>query len=166
MSHIETLERMRRLSQAQLAARSQHGFETGGRDEERDAIAAAIEALRDLPLLRQAVWDARAILGFDNDGQATPDAMTEPTLAELVLCDAREMREAYDEGQRETAELAREVEGLRVDAERYRWLRDRTAASHVGDEDYPSIVIGEHYDSRPLFELEADAAIDRARGAK
>lgn len=54
-------------------------------------------ALREeLVELRQAVWDARAIMGFDNDGDSTPDALKFPTLAVMVIADAKEMRDDYD----------------------------------------------------------------------
>lgn len=45
--------------------------------------------------LRQAVWDARAIMGFDNDGDPTPAAVVD--LHRLVLTDAQDMRDRDDE---------------------------------------------------------------------
>jgi len=55
-----------------------------------------MSAKTELAELRQAVWEARAILGFDNDGDPTPDALTFPTLAVLVKRDAAEFRKDYD----------------------------------------------------------------------
>ena len=46
--------------------------------------------------LRQGYWDARAIMGFDNDGDPTPLAVSSDFVA-LMLSDARDMRRDYDE---------------------------------------------------------------------
>lgn len=70
-----------------------------------ELVARATRAESELAALRQAVWDARAILGFDNGGDPTPDALAQPTLAELVLRDAREFRKDYDEACDEAAAL-------------------------------------------------------------
>lgn len=45
--------------------------------------------------LRQGIWDARAIMGFDNDGNPTPRALVSD-IVQLLLGDARSMREDYD----------------------------------------------------------------------
>lgn len=47
--------------------------------------------------LKQAYWEARAILGFDNDGDPTPAALTFPTIPDLMRRDAAEFRKDYDE---------------------------------------------------------------------
>ena len=47
--------------------------------------------------LRQAVWDAYGVLGFDQDGDATPDHLAYPALPDFVRQFATEMRKDYDE---------------------------------------------------------------------
>jgi len=46
--------------------------------------------------LRQAVWDAYGILGFDQDGDKTPDHLVYPPLPDFLRQFAREMRNDYD----------------------------------------------------------------------
>ena len=59
--------------------------------------------------------------------------------------------------------LTAEVEALRADAERYRWLRD---GDEVSDYPYPVMRQGGKYDfDRTIWFEELDAAIDAARGA-
>lgn len=81
---------------------------------ERDALAAEVERYR------QAIWDARALMGFDNDGDPTPAAVTYPHLADMLLRDAAEFRKDYDEACSEAAE----AEGLRADAGKWRKYGD------------------------------------------
>ncbi len=59
--------------------------------------------------------------------------------------------------------MAKEVAGLREDAERYRWLRDDSAS--VNSSDWPVIVMTGDRDYRSLWLSRADAAIDAARTA-
>ena len=47
--------------------------------------------------LRQAVWDAYGILGFDQDGDATPDALAHPPLPDFLRQFAAEARLDADE---------------------------------------------------------------------
>jgi hypothetical protein len=111
--------------------------------------------------LRQACWDARATLGFDNDGDPTPAALVYPTLAELVKRDAAEFRKDYDDALTELASLQRERD---ANAERYLWLRDNCKREWVSDMPHnkgaPSLDIDF---SAPGHDL--DASIDTARGA-
>lgn len=46
---------------------------------------------------RQALWDIYGILGFDQDGDPTPDALVAPPLIEVVVNAAKEFRAEYDE---------------------------------------------------------------------
>jgi len=48
------------------------------------AIADVLAAVAELAELRQAVWDAYGILGFDQDGDDTPDALAHPPLADFL----------------------------------------------------------------------------------
>lgn len=59
----------------------------------------AIEAVTDRRLrdARQALWDVYGILGFDQDGDKTPDALVHPPLEDVVRDAAREFREQADE---------------------------------------------------------------------
>lgn len=54
------------------------------------------DALLEVARLRQGYWEARAIMGFDNDGDSTPAAFASDFVA-LMLDDARSMRADYDE---------------------------------------------------------------------
>ena len=67
---------------------------------------------QELKELRQAVWDARATLGFDNSGNPTPDALKHPTLAELVKRDAAEFRKDYDDALLESCAIEANYERL------------------------------------------------------
>ncbi len=53
-----------------------------------------------------------------------------------------------------------EIERLRVDAERYRWLRNE-------GNPYALLVVGKYHatDVRPYYDADLDAAIDAARAA-
>ena len=61
----------------------------------------------------------------------------------------------------ENKKLCEENERLKVDAERYRWLRDAGATFYTGG---PEITDGS--DKVHVCEFAMDAAIDAARGAK
>lgn len=64
---------------------------------ELDRLQAALAASEQkVAELRQAYWEARAIMGFDNDGNPTPDALVYPSLPDLMKRDAMEMRGDYD----------------------------------------------------------------------
>jgi hypothetical protein len=85
----------------------------GDPDERTYRIVAALDdALRALlaerdgaeakvTYLLQALWDVYGILGFDQDGDATPAAV-KGDLADLVRNAAREARRDYDEALQET----------------------------------------------------------------
>lgn len=117
------------------------------RAENAELIVAMHEALpallhqlaeRDAKLaeLRQACWEARAVLGFDNDGDPTPDALVYPSLADLVRRDAAEFRKDYDEACNEAhaAERAREeATGLLLE-----WADDAEANGYAASE-YPLV---------------------------
>jgi len=63
--------------------------------------ATDYEALRaEVERLRQAHWDARAVMGFDNDGDPTPHAVVSD-FCELILRDAKAMRADLDESRKE-----------------------------------------------------------------
>lgn len=47
--------------------------------------------------LRQAIWDACAVLGMDTDGNATPRHLIHPPLDELIVSEARRARQDYDD---------------------------------------------------------------------
>lgn len=115
---------------------------------ERDALAA--EVLR----YRQAIWDARALMGFDNDGNPTPAALAYPHLADMLLRDAAEFRKDYDQACSE----ADEVEGLRADAERYRFL---ASPLPINKQRWDRNGILDQMPHLAKFDL--DAAIDAAR---
>ncbi len=53
--------------------------------------------------LKQAYWEARAIMGFDNHGDPTPAALVYPAIADLMKRDAEEMRRDYDAALRQDA---------------------------------------------------------------
>jgi hypothetical protein len=59
------------------------------------------EVTTKLEELRQGYWDARAVMGFDNDGDPTPRAITS-SLTALMASDAKSMRDDYDESLRES----------------------------------------------------------------
>lgn len=68
--------------------------------------------------LKQAIWDARAIMGFDNDGDPTPAALTHPPIADLCIRDATEFRKDYDEA-------CADVDAQWADATRWRFVRNQ-----------------------------------------
>lgn len=47
--------------------------------------------------LRQALWEIYGILGYDTDGDKSPDHLIFPTLEKLVVDAAKEFRAEYDE---------------------------------------------------------------------
>lgn len=82
-----------------------------------------------------------------------------------------------DEAADTIATLRAEVEGLRADAERYRWLANRVLACDYGDNDAPGEQIGwrirhdllaQHGKRQPAFMYGAsiNAAIDAAKADK
>lgn len=46
---------------------------------------------------RQALWDIYGILGFDQDGDKTPDTLVHPPLIQLVKEAAEQFRKDYDD---------------------------------------------------------------------
>lgn len=64
--------------------------------------------------LKQAYWEARAILGFDNDGDPTPDALTHPPFPELMRRDATEFRKDYDDACDEADKFRRMFQQVRA----------------------------------------------------
>lgn len=50
----------------------------------------------ELARLRQAIWDAYRIMGFDTDGVVTVPARTYPSLDKLIVDAATEFRADYD----------------------------------------------------------------------
>lgn len=82
-------------------------------DDPAGALAALVECVRkaaELAELRQAVWDAYGILGFDQDGDTTPDHLVAPPLPVFLREFAREERERFDEACEEAATFARKAE--------------------------------------------------------
>lgn len=57
----------------------------------------AKEAIAEIERLRQAIWDACAILGMDTDGNATPRHLIHPPLHELIISEAHRARQDYDD---------------------------------------------------------------------
>lgn len=68
------------------------------------------EAVDQIESLRQALWDIYGILGFDQDGDETPRALSFPALETLVRDAAREYRADVEEGENE---LLAEIKRLR-----------------------------------------------------
>jgi hypothetical protein len=62
-----------------------------------ETIEAAADALEELKELRLAVWKAYEILGFDTDGDETPDNLSHPALSKLIVDAATEARKDYDD---------------------------------------------------------------------
>ena len=62
---------------------------------------------KELKESRQALWDIYGILGFDTDGDKTPDALKYPPLTELVVNAAKESRQDYDNLLQELKEAPR-----------------------------------------------------------
>jgi hypothetical protein len=62
-----------------------------------DALIKELQSGEQLRTHRQALWDIYGILGFDQDGDKTPDALAYPGLIELVVEAAKEARRDYDE---------------------------------------------------------------------
>jgi len=81
------------------------------RDREVEELRAKVASLR------QAYWDARAAMGFDNDGDPTPAALLSP-MEDLMRQDAESQREDYQSALRELAAAEAQVAQLRADAER------------------------------------------------
>jgi len=102
-------------------------------------------------------------------GGAKPDenitAMTERVIAErdALAAKVQEMtlQALTDSGQwiEHTGELAAKVKALEADADRYRWLRDKSVPPHNF---YLSVPI--EFDGVRYLPAEVDAAIDAARG--
>lgn len=65
-------------------------------DDLRATEDAAEIAEEEVKRLRQGIWEAYAALGFDTDGQATPEALVSDIVA-LIVNAAMEFRKDYDE---------------------------------------------------------------------
>ena len=89
--------------------------------------------------LKQAVWDAYGILGFDQDGQPTPAALTHPPMPDFVRQFATEARKEIDEQADELSDMRsafREIKwlmsfsdgvsGLRIDGTLMPWAEVRS----------------------------------------
>lgn len=81
--------------------------------------AEAVTDSDEIAPLRQAIWDAYGILGFDRDGDPTPDALVYPSLGDLIRQAATEQRKDYDDALSEIERLRSLLGDLLVDCENW-----------------------------------------------
>lgn len=93
-------------------------FVAQGHEIRANNAEAEVERLRaERDLLAQAMWDARAELGFDNDGDKTPHAAIHgdyQRFAGLHVLDAREARDDYEAALDESTVIERDARRLRA----------------------------------------------------
>ena len=101
--------------------------------------------------------------------------MTTPDFAALVarlnLCGKGErlaVPELCAEAAAALVQLKASAAALMADAERYRWIRKfgEDGTPHIAVEDYLPAPSKDHFKIRWLYEEDADAAIDAAKGRK
>ena len=120
---------------------------------------------------QQVMDELSANLAFREAGGAKPDEDM-PTFCARLIAERDALREEFGEALRSATnayvyELNR-AEALREDAERYRWLRDRSVNFDPNDDGKgtPYCVYGLGMgDTSPTFGTELDAMVDASRSA-
>ncbi len=125
MTDVEVLDAISKAARFKMPSACREMYKGSGNRSYADLFAdvamplthahAAVGALiAERDALRQACWEARAIMGFDNDGCPTPAAVVYPTMHEGVVQWARELRKDYDDACAESDRLTAEVLRLRA----------------------------------------------------